>query len=147
MHVICVTHIHHLNHFQEGHKTPQQSSQNDRSVYNPTSRRCSFVDSKGCSSLLYKSNDQTDRFLFCVAQLSTALDEKPVNSLIQKVILEEKSGQDSYRYDDYKVNGNVVAQCGRLICSLRFVTEQLKWNFENELDLVFVAVHIAHILA
>lgn len=53
-------------------------------------------------------------------KLSTALDEKPVNSLIQKVILEEKSGQDSYRYDDYK----------------------LKWNFENELDLVFVAVYL-----
>lgn len=54
--------------------------------------------------------------------LSTDFDgQAPVNSLIQKVLLEEKNADNFYRYEDYT----------------------LKWSFCNELDLVLVAVYLS----
>lgn len=47
--------------------------------------------------------------------------QTPVNSLIQKVLLEEKNAENFYRYEDYT----------------------LKWSFCNELDLVLVAVYLS----
>jgi signal recognition particle receptor subunit alpha len=53
--------------------------------------------------------------------LSTDFDgQAPVNSLIQKVLLEEKNADNFYRFEDYT----------------------LKWSFCNELDLVLVAVYL-----
>lgn len=50
---------------------------------------------------------------------STKLQGAPVDRLIKDVLLEERSGENSYSLDDYA----------------------LKWTFANEFDLIFVVCH------
>ena len=50
----------------------------------------------------------------------TAITGSPIDSLIQNVLLEERAASTSFRHDKYV----------------------LKWTFSNDLELVFVAVHL-----
>ncbi|KAJ4957969.1 hypothetical protein NE237_025080 [Protea cynaroides] len=68
--------------------------------------------------------------LWTCKELGNALKGSPIDTLIRSCLLEERSGDASYNYD------------------APGVAYTLKWNFHNELGLIFVAVYqrILHLL-